>query len=299
MTLLKWLVAAVVAIIGTGLMKAWVESVIFQDLLENSGFITAGLLLLAPVAIIAGTVWLVKLALRMDQRTIGLLLVLSLGAAGAACSFAPANVQTLVSDDCGVSWRLIPAGSRVPARRMPCEYKVAVPNYPMQGQTSFKTSFKDRVLAEIEVSYDYSITDAQQFVSEAKYLGKANTEEGSADASAYESAENAVIDKRIREVAAAMLIKEDIVDFSQAEFEDRLQSAVNEELKKRGVQLNSMAFVPTPEEQTRLAIDTLTAMKVYESRGLGELGQKVMAARAGATKIEVRQTPQPVNQSQD
>jgi hypothetical protein len=42
-----------------------------------------------------------------------------------------------------------------------------------------------------------------------------------------------------------------------------------------------------PEPQTRLAIDMLTAYKVYESRDLGELGQQIAVARAGATQIVV------------
>ncbi len=56
-----------------------------------------------------------------------------------------------------------------------CHYKITIPDYPMQGESRFKATFKDRVLADIEVTYDYSIIDARAFVSEAKYLGKANS----------------------------------------------------------------------------------------------------------------------------
>lgn len=227
-------------------------------------------------------------------ETLGLLLLVIASASLAKCSRASANVQTLISDDCGVTWELIPPGRTIPARMLPCAYKVSVPDYPMQGETKFKTSFANRVLAEVEIGYEYSIIDAKVFIGEAKYLGKANTsvDDATNASSQYESAENAVIDKRIREVTTSTLINEDIVEFSQAEFEDRLLEAVNELLANKGVRLNFISFVPTPEEQTRLAIDMMTAMKVYESRGLGELGQKVAVARASATKIQVGGPPE-------
>ncbi|TXH07076.1 MAG: hypothetical protein E6Q06_04090 [Candidatus Moraniibacteriota bacterium] len=204
------------------------------------------------------------------------------------------NVQTLYTKDCGVNWQLIKVGEPIPYKQFKCEYHVTVPDYPLQGDTRFKTMFKGRVLAEVEVAYDYSIFDAIVFVGEAKYIGKANTDatDKSNASGLYEAAENAVIDKRIRDIAADMLLKEDIVDFSQAEFEDKLLAAVNEVLKSKGVKLNFLSFVPIPEEQTRLAIDMLTAYKVYESRGLAEFGQKLAIAKAGAARITLT-APQP------
>lgn len=201
------------------------------------------------------------------------------------------NVQTLYTKDCGNNWRLIKVGESIPYKQFACEYHITVPDYPMQGDTKFKTMFKGRVLAEIEVAYDYSIIDAIVFVGEAKYIGRANTDatDKSNASGAYESAENAVIDKRIRDIAADMLLKEDIVDFSQAEFEDKLLAAVNKSLETKGVKLNFLSVVPIPEEQTRLAIDMLTAYKVYESRGLAEFGQKLAIAKAGAARITLAQ----------
>ena len=48
-----------------------------------------------------------------------------------------------------------------------------------------------------------------------------------------------------------------------------------------------MSFVPTPSEQTEQAIDVATAMKIYESKGLEEIGKQVISNKAGATKIEM------------
>lgn len=210
-----------------------------------------------------------------------------------ACSYAKANMQTLVTNDCGKSWKLIRTGEHVPATIGPCSYKVTIPDYPMQGETKFKTSFKNRVLADVEIAYDYSIVDGMAFISEAKFLGRANSgaDDYANSNGLYETAENSVIDKRIREVTSSSLVNEDIVDFSQAEFEDSLLIAVNKELESRGVRLNYLTFVPIPQEQTMLAIDMATAMKVYESKGLTELGRLVAVARAGAGRIQVGSTP--------
>lgn len=92
------------------------------------------------------------------------------------CGRAHANKQTLITDNCGVSWKLVQPGSTLPAMIGPCSYKVTVPDFPMQGETKFKISFKDRVLASVEVAYEYSIVDALKFIGEAKYLGKSNSE---------------------------------------------------------------------------------------------------------------------------
>jgi hypothetical protein len=206
-----------------------------------------------------------------------------------ACDYAHSNVQTLITDDCGVNWKVIKAGESVPKRIGVCAYKVTIPDYPMQGESKFRTAFKDRVLANIEVTYDYSIIDPIAFIGEAKYLGKANTDsdDSSNSSAAYETAENSVIDKRIKEVTRDLLIQEDIVEFSQADFEDKLLKAVNGLLKTKGVNLNFLSFVPIPEEQTRLAIDVVTASKIYKAKNLEEVGKAVSTARAGATKVEV------------
>jgi hypothetical protein len=206
-----------------------------------------------------------------------------------SCDYAHSNVQTLITDDCGVSWKIIKPGESVPKRIGVCAYKITIPDYPMQGESKFRTAFKDRVLANIEVTYDYSITEPIAFINEAKYLGKPNT--GSDDSSnsfaVYETAENSVIDKRIKEISRDLLIHEDIVDFSQADFEEKLLTEVNKLLETKGVRLNFLSFVPIPEEQTRLAIDVVTAAKIYNSKGLSEVGKAVSSARAGASRIQV------------
>jgi len=206
-----------------------------------------------------------------------------------SCDRAQSNVQTLYTSNCGVSWELIKAGETVPKGVGMCSYKVTIPDYPMQGESVFKSAFANRVMAKIEVTYDYSIIDGKAYIGEAKYLGKINSDSDDSGNSAkvYETAENSVIDKRIKEIARDLLLDQDIVEFNQAEFESKLLDKVNELLKQKGVKLNFLSFVPIPEEQTRQAIDVVTAMKIYESKGLSKVGESVTSARAGAAKVNV------------
>jgi hypothetical protein len=139
------------------------------------------------------------------------------------------------------------------------------------------------------MDYEYEIIDPVKFITEAPYLTKSNSDadEISMDNSRFESAENSIIDKRIKDIARDLLLNIDIVEFDQSEFEDTLQTQVNKALSDRGVHINFLSFVPTPSEQTEQAIDVATAMKIYESKGLMEIGKQVIANKAGAAKIEM------------
>lgn len=207
------------------------------------------------------------------------------------CNYAKSNQQVLVSDDCGMNWKKINAGDAVPKGGMnACYMKVVIPNFPMQGDSKFITNLKDRVRASVHIDYDYSITEPLAFIKQAKYLGKANAEADSNDAlssTAFEGAENMVIDKRIRDVGKGMFLKEDIVDLDQAELENHLLLEANKVLEPFGVHLNFITLTFDLDEQTRQAIDVSTAMKVYESKGISEVGKQVMIQRAGASKITI------------
>ena len=206
-----------------------------------------------------------------------------------SCEKSQANVRTLISNDCGVTWEIIPAGQTIPKRLTACELKTTIPGAPMTGESHFKTNFANKVKTNIDMDYEYEIIDPVKFITEAPYLAKSNSDadEVSMDNSRFESAENSIIDKRIKDIARDLLLNIDIVEFDQSEFEDTLQTQVNKALSERGVHINFLSFVPTPSEQTEQAIDVATAMKIYESKGLVEIGKQVIANKAGAAKIEM------------
>jgi hypothetical protein len=216
-----------------------------------------------------------------------------------SCSYAQSNVQTLITTDCGVTWKLIKAGETIPNTSFACSYTTSIPNYPMQGEVAFKANFK-RVKARVNASYDYDIVDPTLFIQEAKYLARkgSGTDEASGD-SRFEGAENSVIDKRIKELSGSMLAAQDIVEFDPSEFEDRLLVEMNKVLAQRGVRLNFITFVSTPDEQTRQAIDVVTAYRIYTEAGIKEEGKAIIVAKAGAANINMVTNPAKEQDSED
>lgn len=215
-----------------------------------------------------------------------------------ACNRAPNNVITMQTTDCGRNWTVVDVGEKIPKNTMNvCGYNIQLPNYPMQGGSEFRTQFKDNVLVKVQITYDYQIVDGRRYLNYAKFLGKmredttggeeANSENGT---SQYETAENVVIDNRMRELVTEATKDDDIVMFNPSNFETELFREANEVLNERGVQLNSMTFVTLPEDQTRMAIDAATAMAVYRSKGMEQLGYQLVVARAGATQVSVNST---------
>ena len=259
---------------------------VFNAIIGN--FFTANfhLGILLVLAAVLGIVLLLKSAKAIWYIS-GLFLILSV----ASCNYAKSNQRVVVSDDCGMNWKEIQAGSAVPRAGVnPCYMKVVMPNFPMQGESKFIGNLKDHVRAGILIDYDYSITSPLAFIKQAKYLGKANTNADSDDAldpSAFEGAENAVIDKRIKEVAKDLFLSEDIVELEQADLENKLLEESNKILEPFGVHLNFITLTFDLDEQTRQAIDVSTAMKIYESKNLTDVGKEVIIHRAGATKITV------------
>jgi hypothetical protein len=217
-------------------------------------------------------------------------LLLAIAATLAACDRAPANVQTLQTTDCGVTWVVIKAGQRIPTTTgNRCAYNSVLPDYPMQGDMEFKAQFAGNVLVTMRISYDYRITEPIKFIGEAKFLGRmaGTANEAAQGMAGIEQAENSVIDKRVREAATSRTVTQNIVDFNPAKFEEELTAGSNKDLEARGVKIDTMTLVIIPEDQTRQAIDAATAMNVYKSKGLEELGQRLAVARAGAPHITI------------
>lgn len=229
----------------------------------------------------------------MFQR-ITVLMLMALAVLSAGCSRAPANVQTIVSDDCGNSWRLIPVGQTVPVGGTNmCFMKNTVPNYPMAGESTFRGVFSKRVRVSINSSYTYSIIDPLAFIREARFVTRQGTDGDDLNngAAVWDMAENVVIDRQLRDIANSekFLLNEEVVDFNQGEFEDRLQTELNKQLAKRGVRLDTFTFVVTPDDQTRNMIDIAAALRVCAAIDTlnSDACQRIIVARAGAARMIV------------
>ncbi len=270
------LVITFMLLISFGLYKLFITNYF------NSNFFTGVILSLSAVFFIYYGFQVLKKI--WSLVIIGILLILP------GCYYAKSNQQVVVSDDCGVTWKKINAGESVPRGGVnPCYMKVVIPNFPMQGESKFITNLKDKVRTVTHIDYDYSIIEPLAFIKQAKFLGKANTDADDSDAlgSNFEGAENMVIDKRIKEVAKNLFVDEDIVELDQSDLEDKLLLESNKILEPLGVKLNFITLTFDLDEQTRQAIDIATAMKIYRSKGMENIGSEVMKERAGATKISV------------
>lgn len=226
----------------------------------------------------------------MKNVLVAVLVMLAL----AGCNRTPSNVHVLSTDNCGAKWEKLSVGSTVPKHTgNPCGYNVALPNWPMAGETQFKTQFSKKVLSTAKMSYIYSITDPLLFINEARYLGKMG---GSLELSAdtvgnrYEMAENIIIDKMLREVTTDMTRNLDVVDANPAEIEDAILKHAQGILEKKGIALGGLALIVENDDMTRMAIDSATAIRVYDAAGIRSVGEAVIAARAGATNIQITNT---------
>lgn len=217
------------------------------------------------------------------------------------CDRAKSNVFVISTDDCGAHWKIIPQGEVVPKHMIVCGYNMAIPNWPMAGDASFKTQFKGKVLSKAKLSYTYTITDPIAFIGEARYLGKMTNRdlEISADdiGNTYEMAENIIIDKQLREITTEITREMDIVDANPAEIEEAISKSITEVLLKKGITFSELALVIENDEQTRLAIDAATAVRIYEAAGIADTGQRVMTARAGAPNITINVQQQATDES--
>lgn len=207
------------------------------------------------------------------------------------CTRTPSNIHALSTNDCGANWEKLSTGDAVPKHTgNPCGYNLAIPNWPMAGDAEFKTQFQAKVLTKARISYTYAITEPLKFIKNASYLGKMG---GSLEISAdnvgknYEMAENIIIDKALREVTTDITRDLEIVDANPAEIEDIIFKKISDILSAKGVTISDLALVLEPDDQTRLAIDVATAMRVYDNAGIKDAGKQIAIARAGATKINV------------
>lgn len=273
------LILIVLLSLSIGVFKAF-----NSNYLVHASFITSALLILSVCVAFYYGVHIIK-----KIWTYCIILIVS--AVMLSCSYAKSNQQVLVSTDCGITWNSIKAGESVPrGTGNPCFQKVVIPNFPMQGDSKFIANLKDRVRATVIIDYDYSIIDPLSFIKQAKYLGKSNAnadDNGALDPSAFEGAENMVIDKRLREEAKDLFLAEDIVDLEQSILENKLLEIANKELEPYGVHLNFISLTFDLDEQTRQAIDVATAMKIYQSKGIEDLGKQTIISRAGSNKIVI------------
>jgi len=258
---------------------------------HNSAYVTFFAVLI-PAFVLAAAYFLVKLVRRTDFTKIFGLAMLSIFAFGMqSCSqYAKTNQQVVYSEDCGKSWNIVQSGQAVPKGHMNrCFIKETMPGFAMQGSLEYYVLFTNQVKVQMDAAYDYEIFDPLKFMNYAKTLGKANsTADGAAeDNQRFESAENRVIDVRIKKITSDQFQTVDVVKHDINQLEEDYQKLINEDLAERGVRLTILELVPDYQSQTKGAIDAYNALRIYKSNDMEELGKQIMVSKAGAPTIVV------------
>lgn len=207
-----------------------------------------------------------------------------------SCTYAKMNQIVVYSEDCGVNWKQVPAGSRVPSGTgQVCFVQETMPGYEMQGDMDFYVLFKDQVKVKIRLTYSYMIEDPILFMKSAKKLGKTNAtaDEAQDDNERFEGAENRVIEIKIKKVTSDEFPKEDVVAHDMNALELVYVELVNNELKSRGVHITTFEMVPDFQPLTQQAIDAANADRIYTAKNMQEFGRQITIARAGATQINI------------
>lgn len=288
----KVVIYVVLTIVAIWSIEIWYNSFVpGRPWLHNAFYVTI-VQLLIPAAIIAAYIFLIKKIKRSNFIGLFVLMAFSLSLAGSmqSCTYAKNNQIVVYSEDCGVTWTQVKSGDRVPTGTAnPCFIKETMPGYAMQGSLEYYVLYKDQVKVKMYCSYDYEIFDPLLFMKEAKTLGKsnANADEAAIDNEKFESAENRVIDVRIKKITSDQFKNEDVVSHDINALEDNYINLINELLKSRGVRLTILELVPDFQEQTKLAIDAANADRIYSAKNMSEFGRQVMLQRAGATNIVV------------
>lgn len=285
----------VITVILSIIIALWAINLWYNVIVSGNYYLTGPWYhTVVSVVLLIGGLWLgFKLAqwtIKTDFKNFFALLIILSFVAIEGCTYSKMNQIVLYSEDCGVNWKQVPAGSRVPSGiANNCFVKETMPAYEMQGDMDFYVLFKDQVKVKIRLVYSYLIEDPLLFMKSAKKLGKsdANADDAQDDNERFEGAENRVIETRVKKVTSDEFPKEDVVSHDINALELTYVELVNSELKSRGVRITTFEMIPDFQPLTQQAIDAANADRIYTSKGMQEFGRQITLARSGATQIIV------------
>lgn len=229
----------------------------------------------------------------MKKNVYKILFLMSFAFIFSRCSsFAPSNIQVLVTVDCGKTWKVIETGSSIPnGVGNYCYRVVMIPNYQLVGDSRYKVTFSNNVSAFVDMDYTYSIVKPLKFIPNGRGIGSAkyNTEASKEYIDGqFESLESTLLDKKIKDICREYFRTQDVVDFDDA-FEKIIFDKANASFEKLGIRLESLDVIPTFSEQTTEAIDAATALRIYRSKGLEKEGLDIIKSKASSSKIIIHE----------
>ncbi len=287
-----------ITIIISVCVALWLVNIWYNVVISGNYFVTAPWyqIVFTVILLVFGLYLLYRLAqwiIRTDfKNAFALLLIPMALSTMQGCTYSKMNQIVLYSEDCGVNWKQVPVGSRVPTGTgNQCFVKETMPGFEMQGDMDFYVLFKDQVKVKIRLTYSYLIEDPLVFMKNAKKLGKTNADadEAQDDNERFEGAENRVIETRIKKVTSDEFPKQDVVSHDMNALELEYSELVNAELKSRGVRITTFEMVPDFQPLTQQAIDAANADRIYASKGMQDFGRQITIAKAGANQIIINE----------
>jgi hypothetical protein len=196
------------------------------------------------------------------------------------CEPVPNNTHVVSTDDCGSNWIVVKSGDRYPDHRDrnrvdDCGYNLSFPKWLISGRSEFTALFQDNILSNVQLDYAYKITDPLAFIKQSSYVDS------------RDSLSNYIVNNMILDSASPMMKNISIVRESPLDIQQNLLLKLNESFSSKGVIIHNLTIVLKPDELTRLAIDSTSALHVFDSAGVSPTGEKFIEAQQKSLIINI------------
>jgi len=208
------------------------------------------------------------------------------------------NEWVVSTGTCWNTMSVTKAGDMVPRLLTACDRMVILPATELAADFTCETKFDQRVAGQINITYQWRISDPITFIQSAKSVtSSATSDDFKINPDALEAIENSVVDKMLIDLIREYTPTKS-AGIDEKLVEDDLNALSKTKFASRGVEIFNMSANINFSPQTEEALDVISALKFYESNGEKELGREVIRAKAGATTITVTPTTQ-IQQKQD
>ena len=198
------------------------------------------------------------------------------------------NEWVVSTATCWNTMTVTKAGEVIPRLIGACDRLVILPATDLAADFSVQTKFQHRAAATINVTYNWRITDPEQFIKSAKVItSSATSEDHKIDPNALESIENGIVDKMLVDVIREYTPNV-AAGTSELEIESNILRLCDSKVAGRGVSFSAMSINVVFAPQIEEALDILSALEFYEANGQKELGVEVIKAKAGSANIHTK-----------
>lgn len=199
------------------------------------------------------------------------------------------NEWVVSTATCWNEMKVLKAGQSIPRLLTTCDRLVILPATELAAEFKTETKFSNRLAGQVEMTYQWRITNPIQFVGSAKSIVSTNTNTGDnkVDPDKLEAVENAVVDKLLINLIREYTPSIDAGNINELEMERELKKRSDIQFESRGVEFSNLSINVNLSPQAEEALDVISALDFYRDNGEEELGRKIIEAKAGATNVTV------------